>query len=126
MTEEQLAKAMRLRGDGMGYYAIAAALKVSRSTIRYWFEKPDRVLKRGPRMQRRSEIEGQNRPEITPEALEDRDRRYATAPRDLTALLQGDPLPGYSALDRFQSVGDVALRLVGRLERQRAHEPQET
>lgn len=33
-------------------------------------------------------------------ALDDRDRRLATAPRDLTAALMGDPRPGYSALER--------------------------
>ena len=47
------------------------------------------------------------RPPITPPpddhriaALAARDRRLALAPRDLTASLLGDPLPGYSALDR--------------------------
>ena len=33
-------------------------------------------------------------------AQADRERRYALHPRDLTAALVGDPLPGYSALDR--------------------------
>jgi hypothetical protein len=28
------------------------------------------------------------------------DRRSATAPRDLTAAVLGDPLPGFSALER--------------------------
>lgn len=32
--------------------------------------------------------------------LLDRDRRYMVAPRDLTSMLMGDPLPGMSALDR--------------------------
>lgn len=32
--------------------------------------------------------------------LTDRDRRLAVQPRDLTALVCGDPLPGESALDR--------------------------
>jgi len=35
-----------------------------------------------------------------PEAMADRDRRSALLPRDLTALLCGDPLPGMSAFDR--------------------------
>jgi hypothetical protein len=33
-------------------------------------------------------------------ALDDRALRLGIAPRDLTAAAQGDPLPGYSALDR--------------------------
>jgi hypothetical protein len=32
--------------------------------------------------------------------LAERDRRLSIAPRDLTAQLLGDPLPGFSALDR--------------------------
>lgn len=32
--------------------------------------------------------------------LEDRERRYQLAPRDLTAALLGDPLPGLSALEQ--------------------------
>ena len=33
-------------------------------------------------------------------AFNERDRRALLAPRDLTAAFFGDPLPGYSALDR--------------------------
>lgn len=35
-----------------------------------------------------------------PEVLADLERRRALRPRDLTAVLLGDPLPGRSALDR--------------------------
>lgn len=38
-----------------------------------------------------------------PQVFEDRNKRYAIAPRDLTASFCGDPLPGHSALDRRQS-----------------------
>ena len=37
---------------------------------------------------------------IPPAVIEDRDLRQTLAPRDLTAILCGDPLPGRSALDR--------------------------
>lgn len=37
---------------------------------------------------------------IPQRCLDDRNRRYLADPRDLTAALQGDPLPGYSALER--------------------------
>lgn len=36
----------------------------------------------------------------TPDILRERDRRLALPPRDLTAAFCGDPLPGYSALER--------------------------
>ncbi len=40
-------------------------------------------------------------PVVTPaQVLEERERRYALSPRDLTAAFFGDPLPGYSALER--------------------------
>ena len=35
-----------------------------------------------------------------PGALNERDRRALLRPRSLTAAICGDPLPGYSALDR--------------------------
>ena len=35
--------------------------------------------------------------------LEDRDRRYSIPPRDLTAALLGDPIPGMSALERREN-----------------------
>lgn len=38
----------------------------------------------------------------TPHEVLDRDRRAGLAPASLTAALFGDPLPGYSALDRRQ------------------------
>ena len=37
---------------------------------------------------------------IPPGVAADRERRAALRPRDLTAAFHGDPLPGYSALDR--------------------------
>lgn len=39
-------------------------------------------------------------PPVPPTAIEERDRRLALEPRDLTAAFFGDPLPGYSALER--------------------------
>lgn len=38
----------------------------------------------------------------TPQSvIDERNRRLALEPRDLTAHLQGDPLPGFSALDKY-------------------------
>lgn len=36
----------------------------------------------------------------SPKLLAERDRRAELLPRDLTSALMGDPLPGYSALER--------------------------
>jgi hypothetical protein len=38
-------------------------------------------------------------PEMVAKLLDERDERCAVEPRDLTAILMGDPLPGYSALE---------------------------
>jgi Myb-like DNA-binding domain len=43
---------------------------------------------------------GQIHLKASAEALIERDRRYAIKPRDLTAELMGDPLPGESALEK--------------------------
>jgi hypothetical protein len=37
---------------------------------------------------------------IPPEVLDERERRAAALPRDLTGALQGDPPRGFSELDR--------------------------
>lgn len=41
-------------------------------------------------------------PRPTSELLHERDMRAQIPPRDLTAAFCGDPLPGYSALDRME------------------------
>jgi hypothetical protein len=40
------------------------------------------------------------RPRTSLKQLADRDKRYTIPPRDLTAQVFGDPLPGYSALEQ--------------------------
>lgn len=42
-------------------------------------------------------------PVIPPQVLRERDLRLSYAPRDLTAWLMNDPLPGQSALERHSS-----------------------
>jgi hypothetical protein len=44
-------------------------------------------------------------PRPRPKTIEDRDRRADLQPATLTARIFGDPLPGYSALDRRSSCG---------------------
>jgi len=43
--------------------------------------------------------EGKNM-KVPPEVFAERDRRLSLAPRSLTAAICGDPLPGYSAMER--------------------------
>lgn len=121
MTEDQYREAIRLRQSGLGSYAIARALGVKRSAVRYRFDHPPETRK--PRNVPKSRVWGAdeeaNRPVVTEQEQADREQRYALTPRDLTAAFCGDPLPGYSALDRFQSVGDVALRVIDKLQTQR-------
>ncbi len=70
------------------------------STVQEWLRGI-----RGPQKLRRKDIESV--PVVPRERLEHRARRLATMPRDLTAVLMGDPLPGYSALDRLHNLGGV-------------------
>lgn len=61
----------------------------------------DGKLQRMKTPNRRVHFEQTNSQFIIPaRCLIERDRRYAIAPRDLTAAFCGDPLPGYSALER--------------------------
>jgi hypothetical protein len=101
MTPEQYATARRLRAGGMGTYRIAEVLGIKRSAVRYGLENPPGE-KRGYVKARSRAWDGDDiiRPVVTDQEHEDRARRYALAPRDLTAAFCGDPLPGYSALDR--------------------------
>lgn len=121
MTEDQYRQALRLKQDGLSTYAIARVLGVKRTAVRYRFDNPPetRRPRNVPRPRMWDADEEVNRPVVTEQERADREHRYTLFPRDLTAALLGDPLPGYSALDRFQSIGSVALRVVSKLEHQR-------
>ena len=94
MTPEQIARARSMHAHGANPYAIARELGVSRQAVRYWLEKDERRIGRPPT------YEVDPRPNVTDAELADLERRYLLAPRDLTAAYMGDPLPGYSALDK--------------------------
>lgn len=123
-TPEELGTLHQLQRDGATHAQIAAALKTDLQRVKNricWEGKgeeykakrraqinerrllrSDRPRKTGycPSVYRSAggfPSHGSSRP--LPEMFVDAERRL-TAPRDLTAMLQGDPAPGYSALDR--------------------------
>lgn len=99
---EQRVAAFEMRERGLNEYEIGRALEISRSRVRNWFRLADEGPKSRsvPRPRSYGTDPDTSRPLVTPEALADRDYRLSLAPRDLTAAFCGDPLPGYSALER--------------------------
>ena len=63
-------------------------------------EHRDPVTHHPPYERRRFRVAAHKNKFIPDEVEADRDARKELRPRDLTAQLLGDPLPGYSALDR--------------------------
>lgn len=114
-TAEEWQEAQRLKTDGLGADAIAEKLGRSRKAVRAKFQKenltPEQRRKRTEyeRSRRGVEIKTRQIAGITfvvapdtraVEAFKERDERLRQSPRDLTSALMGDPLPGYSALER--------------------------
>lgn len=93
-TEEECARAVAMRNQGMSIGKIADRLGRSfgsaQSQLMYRHEDGTRVATHNPGPA----------PSIPESVLADRDRRMAMYPRDLTAALMGDPPVGYSALER--------------------------
>lgn len=108
----------RLFLAGEPRWFIADACGVDQKTIanqlkNHRFTKIEREARRERYNKRRAQIEREDwkyvyqgyavrKEEYRPseEALAERAQRLSQAPRDLTAALCGDPLPGYSALER--------------------------
>lgn len=87
---ESLRESWRL---GHSWGKAAALAEVSLMTVaRYFREFKEFDVPRGERAPAPIDI--------PPEVLADRDRRLSLAPRSLVARVCGDPLPGYSALER--------------------------
>lgn len=103
-TPEQSAEMRAMRRNGKSWDEIAILFGVSHWTIRQHIigkypERNRRTMPRGMRMVDLN-LGPINRPFVPEDRLADRDRRATLEPRDLTASFFGDPLPGYSALDR--------------------------
>jgi IS30 family transposase len=92
--DEQLEK---LLANNVGVTEIGKRMRRARQVIQ---RKRDEW--RGPdyKKYQRTVVESDFRIEIPEEVLVDRERRRDLQPRDLTAALCGDPLPGRSALER--------------------------
>lgn len=93
LTPTQAEQARQLYGDGMRIRAISRKLGCGENAVAdALFGAPVPVT--------RSSIHPTQFVRIPDEAIAERDHRMTLEQQSLTALLMGDPLPGYSALDR--------------------------
>lgn len=94
-SSEQTEVAVAMRKAGSSFAEIAAAVpgKTAKAVC-------SALRRAGLEATRRLPMIAATEVTISPDELADRERRYSLRPRDLTAALTGDPLPGYSALDR--------------------------
>jgi len=92
LTEYQIATLLRVRRGGASVAAAANAAGMAEVTAYKYLRSHPELLGR--------RAQGATIEERVPDSvLADREHRRGLAPRDLTASLCGDPLPGYSALD---------------------------
>lgn len=89
---EQRNMLMECYVEGESTYSAATIAGVAHSTVVHYFEHFRRQC-----LPRRREVLAEK---VPPAVLADRERRANLAPRDLVGWICGDPLPGYSALER--------------------------
>lgn len=97
ITDEQWAQALRLRRRNMTLRQIGEAFGCSKERMRSEFHargKTTRDNRKNP------DLPPARRVEPNQQAMAERDYRRTLTPRNLTAEFFGDPLPGYSALER--------------------------
>jgi IS30 family transposase len=92
LTPDEIHTARLLRREGKTIEQIARHLGRSRETISEACKGLARIV-----------IQDVHVVSVPEHVLTERDQRLARQPRDLTAAIAGDPLPGRSALDRLQS-----------------------
>ncbi len=103
-TAEQIEAMRELHRGGKTYKQIGAQFNCSRETVSHrlngtkWRAGPRRPMERA--IIHRATLDEANRVVIPAAALAEREYRQSLAPKDYTAAFMGDPLPGYSALDR--------------------------
>lgn len=98
--QQEILRANEMRKDDQTLEHIAGQLNRPISSVHHILRK----LRDGPDViESAPEISTSTFDPIPDAVLEDRERRYLIQPRDLVASIAGDPLPGYSALDRKQS-----------------------
>lgn len=102
LTPDEIHTAQLLRREGKTLGAIARRLGRGRETIRDACKGLGRVV-----------IHDVQAVAVPDHVLVEREQRLARQPRDLTAAIVGDPLPGSSALDRkMASVAAMRSQLV--------------
>ena len=92
MNAKTKAALIEMHGDGLTVTEMARATGFSLSTVSEFLRKSG-----CPRVRY---ITAQDTIKIPQSVLDDREMRYRFAPRDLTAVLMGDPPVGLSALER--------------------------
>jgi hypothetical protein len=112
---EEWQRAQDLQKQGLGFDDIAVRLNRSGRAVRAKFAKENLTAEQRQqraeyqRLRRSEEIKTRQIAGVTfakvptreaASAFAQRDRKLALTPRNLTAAILGDPLPGYSALDR--------------------------
>lgn len=89
-TTRELFRARQLKSR-MTYQQLAVELGRSFGSVRARLKKDEPA-----------HIEQDERVDVPRNAIEEREHRLLLEPRDLTAAFCGDPLPGYSALERMR------------------------
>jgi hypothetical protein len=94
LTADEIREIKALRRHGFTYPEIGILVGRPTRTVQHVFDKPPRVGIGTVHFEPASRLQ------VSERLLADRDRRAELEPRDLTARLLGDPLPGQSALER--------------------------
>lgn len=116
-TADETARALKMRGDKMTIACIAEALGRTPKAVKVRLSKllmtpEERERRNKHERDRRAEQESGTRiagvsfesmSKVPDTVLSERNTRISLQHRDLTAAFFGDPLPGFSALDRRQS-----------------------
>lgn len=113
-SELETARAIEMKAEGRSYKEIAEYFDRGMWGVRAHLtrlalgedERRERERANWQRRKIRERFRPLDRPSTAPDqaeierALDARDLRLMLLPRDLTAAILGDPLPGYSALER--------------------------
>lgn len=111
-SDEQRVEVERRRARGQTFHQVAREMRLSYESLRRQFDEPYRLMRNesvrsaresiAPRFHKGLPGTVQKSFEAPPSVLAERARRFTLRRPSLTAEFFGDPLPGYSALDRMQ------------------------
>jgi hypothetical protein len=93
-TRGEIREIKQYRKQGLSYRDIGVLMDRTMRSIQHVFDKDARPNPRPVH------FDAVNRMRVPAEVWDDRQRRAMLEPKDTTARLQGDPLPGMSALER--------------------------